>query len=270
MAVRQHVYIMCSQWRYHPWRFLISWTVPDLPKRQRLQRFRMRWRRFSIEVMPRTAAKIESFADLLPRGTRVYIAHIEGTSLDDMVATARRLADEGMAVMPHFPARVIKDAAELEEWILRYRNEAGVDQALLLAGGLAKPCGTLTSSIDMIETGLFDKHGFKRLHVAGHPEGNKDIDTDGSSRLADEALLWKQGFADKTDAEMAIVTQFVFAAQPIIEWADHIRAAGVQLPVHVGIAGPAKLQTMIKFRHGLRRRPLAEGAAGSAPWISPS
>ena len=66
---------------------------------------------FSIEVMPRTAAKIESFADLLPRGTRVYIAHIEGTPIDDMVATARRLADDGMNVMPHFPARAIKDAA---------------------------------------------------------------------------------------------------------------------------------------------------------------
>lgn len=202
---------------------------------------------FSIEVMPRTAAKIESFADLLPRGTRVYIAHIEGTSLDDMVATARRLADEGMAVMPHFPARGIRDEAELEEWIQRYRGEAGVDQALLLAGGLAKPCGTLTSSIDMMETGLFDKHGFKRLHVAGHPEGNKDIDADGSTRLVDEALVWKQGFSERTDAEMAIATQFVFEAQPIVEWANRIRAAGVRLPIHVGVAGPAKLQTMIKF-----------------------
>lgn len=202
---------------------------------------------FSIEVMPRTAAKIESFADLLPRGTRVYIAHIEGTPIDDMVATARRLTDEGMNVMPHFPARAIKDAAELEEWILRYRNEAGAEQALLLAGGIAKPAGTLTSSIDMMETGLFDKHGFKRLHVAGHPEGNKDIDADGSTRLVDEALVWKQGFSEKTDAEMAIATQFVFEAQPIIDWANRIRAAGVELPIHVGIAGPAKLQTMIKF-----------------------
>ena len=202
---------------------------------------------FSLEVMPRTAAKIESFADLLPRGTRVYIAHIEGTPLDDMVATARRLAEEGMKVMPHFPARAIKDAAELEEWILRYRNEAGVEQALLLAGGITKPVGTLPSSIDMMETGLFDKHDFKRLHVAGHPEGNKDIDADGSTRLVDEALVWKQGFSEKTDAEMAIATQFVFEAQPIIDWANRIRAAGIELPIHVGIAGPAKLQTMIKF-----------------------
>ena len=32
---------------------------------------------YSIEVMPRTAEKVDSFRDLLPTGTRVYIAHIE-------------------------------------------------------------------------------------------------------------------------------------------------------------------------------------------------
>ncbi|MEP3032718.1 MAG: methylenetetrahydrofolate reductase, partial [Pseudoruegeria sp.] len=55
---------------------------------------------YSIEVMPRTAAKIESFNDLLPVGTRVYVAHIEGTPIEEMVATAKRLNDEGYPVMP--------------------------------------------------------------------------------------------------------------------------------------------------------------------------
>ena len=65
-------------------------------------------RDFSIEVMPRTAEKIENFRDLLPKNTRVYIAHIEGTPIDDMVKTARRrLAEEGFPTMPHFPARII-------------------------------------------------------------------------------------------------------------------------------------------------------------------
>ncbi len=46
---------------------------------------------FSIEVMPRTAAKIADFRALLPAGTRVYLAHIDGTPFDEMLATARRL-----------------------------------------------------------------------------------------------------------------------------------------------------------------------------------
>ncbi len=201
----------------------------------------------SIEVMPRTAAKIDDFRALLPAGTRIYIAHIAGTPIDEMVATARRLRTEGFAVMPHFPARSIADTAMLEDWIKRYRNEADVTEALLLGGGEPRPVGALDSSMQMMETGLFDRHGFKRLHIAGHPEGNRDIDRDGSTRQVDQALAWKQDFASRTDAAMAIVTQFAFDAKAVTDWAERIQRAGVTLPIHVGIAGPAKLKTLLQF-----------------------
>ncbi len=202
---------------------------------------------WSIEVMPRTAAKIEDFRAILPEGTRVYIAHIDGTPIEDMVATAKRLHQEGFPVMPHLPARSIKGKAELADWLKRYRDEADVRQALLLGGGNATPAGEFTSSIDMIETGLFDKAGFEHLHIAGHPEGNKDIDGDGSSKNVDAALMWKQDFASRTDADVAIATQFAFDAGSVTGWAERIQAMGVTIPIHVGIAGPTKLQTLIKF-----------------------
>ncbi len=220
-------------------------TAPaDTPRNGEVEAF---LKGYSIEVMPRTAEKVENFRDLLPEGTRVYIAHIEGTPIEDMVATAKRLAEDGYPAMPHFPARIIKDAATLENWIAMYQGEAGVEQALLLAGGVAKPHGDFHSSMQLMESGLFDKAGFKRLHVAGHPEGNKDIDPDGSTKLVDEALQWKQKFSETTDAQMALATQFAFDADPIIKWADSLREAGITIPVHIGIAGPAKLQTLIKF-----------------------
>ena len=202
---------------------------------------------YSIEVMPRTAEKVENFRDLLPAGTRVYIAHIEGTPIADMVATARRLNEDGYKVMPHFPARIIKDRATLADWIARYQGEADVKQALLLAGGVSTPHGDFNSSMQLMETGLFDEAGFERLHVAGHPEGNRDIDPDGSLTNVGAALRWKNEFQSRTDAKMAIATQFAFDANPIIEWADSLAAEGITLPVHIGIAGPAKLQTLIKF-----------------------
>jgi methylenetetrahydrofolate reductase (NADPH) len=202
---------------------------------------------YSIEVMPRTAEKVEDFRDLLPAGTRVYIAHIEGTPIEDMVATAKRLNADGYKVMPHFPARIIKDRATLANWIAMYQGEADVKQALLLAGGVTTPHGDFSDSMQLMETGLFDDAGFERLHVAGHPEGNRDIDTDGTRLRVDEALRWKNDFQSRTDAKMAIATQFAFEAQPIIEWADSLKYAGITLPIHIGIAGPAKLQTLIKF-----------------------
>ena len=202
---------------------------------------------YSIEVMPRTAEKVEDFRDLLPAGTRVYIAHIEGTPIEDMVRTAKRIASQGYNVMPHFPARIIQDKATLENWISMYQGEAGVDQALLLAGGVASPVGDFDSSMQLMETGAFDRAGFKRLHVAGHPEGNKDIDPSGGTKNVDDAIQWKQKFSERTDADMAIATQFAFEAAPIIAWANGLKDAGVPLPIHIGIAGPAKLQTLIKF-----------------------
>jgi len=202
---------------------------------------------YSIEVMPRTAEKVDDLRALLAPGTRVYIAHIEGTPIEDMVATAKRVAAEGFPVMPHFPARIIADKAMLGDWIARYQGEAGVEQALLLAGGVTKPFGDFQSSMQLMETGLFDKAGFKRLHVAGHPEGNRDIDPKGGDAEVMTALRWKQDFANRSDAQMAIATQFCFEAQPVIDWVNRLNAQGVTLPVHIGIAGPAKLQTLIKF-----------------------
>ncbi|MDC0550889.1 methylenetetrahydrofolate reductase [Amylibacter sp.] len=202
---------------------------------------------FSIEVMPRTASKIENFKELLPQNTRVYVAHIEGTPINEMIDTAIRLTDEGYNVMPHFPARIIESKEVLVNWIDRYKNEAGVKDALLLAGGVNQPYGEFHSSMDLLDTGEFDKAGFKNLHVAGHPEGNMDIDTDGKTKNVDSAISWKQEFSQKTDANMAITTQFCFESGPVIEWADRMASMGIDIPIHIGVAGPAKLQTMIKF-----------------------
>jgi methylenetetrahydrofolate reductase (NADPH) len=103
---------------------------------------------YSIEVIPRSAAKIESFSDLLPKNTRVYLAHLETEDISAMIATAKRLNREGFTVMPHIPARLIQNQAMLNDWISMYQNEAGVDEALLLAGGSKKPVGDFDSSIN--------------------------------------------------------------------------------------------------------------------------
>ncbi|NDV51718.1 MULTISPECIES: methylenetetrahydrofolate reductase [unclassified Salipiger] len=202
---------------------------------------------YSIEVMPRTAAQIGDFRALLPESTRIYIAHIDGTPIDEMVATAARLVAEGFSVMPHFPARSIPDAATLQDWIARYQGEAGITEGLILAGGIPAPRGDFHASMQLLETGLFDRAGFTRLHVAGHPEGNRDIDPDGSDRAVMQALRWKQAFSERTDATMGLVTQFAFDPAPVLDWARRLRAETISLPVHLGIAGPAKLQTLIRF-----------------------
>lgn len=201
---------------------------------------------FSIEVMPKTAAKVDDLAALLPAGTEVYVAHIDGTSIDDMRRTVARLSADGLQPTPHIPARLVADRATLDDWLAGYAD-LGARTALVLAGGVDRPRGAFDSSVQLLETGLFDARGFKRLRVAGHPEGNRDIDPQGGETRVFEALGWKKAFAERTDADMAVVTQFAFAAEPIVDWLGRLADAGLDLPVHIGIAGPAKLQTLVRY-----------------------
>ena len=202
---------------------------------------------YSIEVTPNAAAKIENFAEALPTNTRIYIAHIKGTPFKEMLTTAKKITDEGFIPMPHFPARIIEDKDMLESWLSQYSGEANVQEALLIAGGSKNPVGVFDSSIQLIETELFDKYNFKRLHVAGHPEGNKDIDKDNTHINVNKALSWKNEYAKRTDAQIAIATQFCFDSEAIIHWANSLIDMNIDLPVHIGIAGPAKLQTLIRY-----------------------
>ena len=202
---------------------------------------------YSIEVTPNAAAKIENFAEVLPVNTRIYIAHIEGTPFDEMLTTAKKITNEGFIPMPHFPARIIEDKNMLESWLSQYSGEANVQEALLIAGGSKEPAGVYDSSIQIIETELFDKYSFKRLHVAGHPEGNNDIDKDSTHTNVNKALSWKNEYAKRTDAQIAIATQFCFDSGAIIQWANSLIDMNIDLPVHIGIAGPAKLQTLIRY-----------------------
>lgn len=198
----------------------------------------------SIEVMPRTAEKIGDFREHLDPGTQVFVAHIDGTEPAEMQATVTRLAREGFAPVPHIPARVVPSREALADWIAAYRD-AGATSALLLGGGLSAPRGPFSDSMQMLDTNLFGD--FTRLYVAGHPEGNRDIDPNGGEAVVLSALRWKQAFAERTGAQMAVVTQFCFDAKPVIEWVNRMQAVGLNMPIRIGVAGPAKLQTMLKF-----------------------
>lgn len=199
----------------------------------------------SIETLPRTAPLL---ADLpLRPGTRVYVAHVDGTPIEAMAEAAARVRAAGHEPMPHIPARLVADRDALADWIARYQGEAGVRGALVVAGGRARPAGAYHASTQLLDSGAFDRAGFTDLHVAGHPEGNRDIDPGGGTRGVSEALRWKQAFQARTDARMAIVTQFAFAPAPVLAWAEGLRAAGVTLPIHVGVAGPAKLGTLLRY-----------------------
>ena len=71
----------------------------------------------------------------------------------------------------------------------------------------------------------------------------------GERNLA-EALRRKNALAERTGAALHLVTQFCFDAEPIVAWERRIRAAGVEVPVHVGLPGLTSPARLLRF--GLR------------------
>jgi methylenetetrahydrofolate reductase (NADPH) len=196
----------------------------------------------SIEVAPKQAVESDDLPGLFPAGTRVYITDI-ATATDEMVAAARRLRELGYEPVPHVASRRLTTRAAFEDRIARLTGEAGVADALVVGGGLERQAGDFSSTMEVLETGFFDRYGITQIGVAGHPEGSPDF----TEEVALQALRLKKSFAARTGARVRIVTQFGFDAEKFITWAEGLRDAGIDLPVHLGVAGPAKITTLIKY-----------------------
>ena len=197
---------------------------------------------WSIEVTPSSNKKINDFREVLPVGTTVNVTEIPGSDLERILSTVHQLASQEMNAVPHIAARGIESLAALEALITRYR-EAHVTEVLLIAGGYKQPVGDFSSSIDVLETGLLENLGIKKVGVAGHPEGSPDISKAGLG----DALRRKNAIAQESGLDMYLETQFCFDAQAILDWEAQIRKAGNRLPIRVGLAGPARLKTLIHF-----------------------
>jgi len=197
----------------------------------------------SIEISPNQANQSPDLPALFPSGVRVYMTDIGTDDTDTIVRGAARLRELGYVAVPHFACRRLTSRAVLEERVKRLAEDAGVSEALVIGGGLDSPAGEFASSLEVLETGVFDRYDIKHIGIAGHPEGSPDF----SAETASEALRLKQAFAERSDAEMRIVTQFGFDADGFIRWARGLKESGIHLPVHLGVAGPAKLTTLVKY-----------------------
>jgi len=163
----------------------------------------------------------------LPKVKNVYITLLPGEDFRKVVNKAKELTNLGFNPVPHFSARSIKNLNDLKDYVKRCKD-GGVKQALVI-GGSAQPIGDFHSSLQLLKTGLFE--GF-RIGIAGHPDGSPDI----SDSDLEKAMRDKKPYADY------IVTQWLMEPEPIIKFVSK-----QTIPVHVGITGPMKISSLLKF-----------------------
>ena len=164
---------------------------------------------------------------VLPKVKDVYITMLPGNDFRDVANKAKELVQNGFNPVPHFPARSIKNLNELKDYVSMCKD-FGVKQALVI-GGSTEPIGDYHCSLQILESGLFE--GLK-IGIAGHPDGSPDI----SDSDLEKAMKDKMPFADY------IVTQWLLDSQSIAKFISK-----QTLPVHVGITGPLKISSLLKF-----------------------
>jgi methylenetetrahydrofolate reductase (NADPH) len=201
----------------------------------------------SVEITPKQIDKLPTLAARLAPAARVYIALIDPADVAGQLEAAVRLRALGLEPVPHVPARFIIDEPDLEGRIAALSSRAGVRQMLVLGGGAPQPLGKFDAAIQLLDTGVFQKHGISRIGMAGHPEGNADITRTHGDKVLYDALKAKQACLKAQGIEGYIATQFLFEAAPVAEWAGKLREAGITLPIHIGVPGPATIKTLVKY-----------------------
>ena len=201
----------------------------------------------SIEITGKQADKIPLVADLLPKGASVFVALIDAADLQGQIAAVAALRKAGFNPIPHIPARFVRDAADLNERLAAYKGEAGVTDVLALGGGAPQPIGQYDAALQILSTGAFQKAGIKRIGIAGHPEGNPDITKIHGEAMLIKALKEKNAWLKDNGIQGFIATQFLFDAGPLAHWASMLRDEGIDLPIHVGVPGPATIKTLVKY-----------------------
>jgi methylenetetrahydrofolate reductase (NADPH) len=197
----------------------------------------------TIEVTAREPDVGARLRDGFPRGMGVHVTFLPDDALDASERTCIAVARAGYDPIPHLTARNFVHRDALDAHLARLSSEAGVVRALVIAGDVARARGPFASSLDLLKTGLLQRHGIMCALIAGYPEGHPVI---GEAAL-DGALREKVSLARSSGMRVEIITQFCFDAVPIAAWIERQRAGGIALPIRVGIAGPASVAALLKF-----------------------
>lgn len=197
----------------------------------------------SFEMAAKDTAGLIEARDIIPAGTMISVTWMPNDTHDERVAAASAIRDAGFVPLPHIAARRIRDGLEFAELVKRLNGEAGVDQLFIIGGDLAQPSGEFQSSLELIARQSPARLGIRAIGVAGYPEGHPTI----SQSMLEQELDTKLAIIADGDMTGFAISQFAFAAEPIVQWLRAFRARGNQELVRIGLAGPANLRTLLRY-----------------------
>ena len=198
---------------------------------------------YSLEMTAKDIASLREAAPSIPADTPIAVTFLPGEDAQARIEATCAVRELGFEPMPHFSARRITSAVEFEHYLYAVVARAGVRRCFVVAGDPAEPQGPYSESMALIGSGVFEGAGVAAIGIGGHPEGHPIMSEAECWAVLDEkvAAIEARGMAP------LIVTQFAFDADPVLRWLEALRARGLNVPVRIGIPGPAGIKRLLKF-----------------------
>jgi len=215
---------------------------------------------YSLEATRPKANDVDALKASAPKGMQVYLSAVAGKPIDEVVAHAKAVRAAGFDPVPHLAARKFPSREAFAGLLAKLSAEAAVRHVLVIAGDSDAAAGPFASSMEVIESGLLQRHGVTGIGIAGHPDGHPRI----PAETLDLALSNKIEAAQQSGLSAEIVTQFCFDPATVIRWIGRLRDLGIENPVRVGMAGPAGVPTLLRYAARCGVKASAAGAARQA------
>jgi methylenetetrahydrofolate reductase (NADPH) len=198
---------------------------------------------FSIEATAKDRDTLRACAGDIAPGTLVAVPFLVGEPFAERLEALRSARELGFEPMPHFAARRVHSAAELDEQLSTAAAHAGVRSCLIIAGDAPEAEGPFLHSLDVISMGALERHGITQVGIGGHPDGHPHLTTEQGF----EILGTKCAEITRRGMSPVILTQFAFDGSSMLTWLTDLRARGIDAPVRLGIPGPAGVKTLVRF-----------------------
>lgn len=187
------------------------------------------------EVLPFKGTE-ENVLAQVPKTVRLTVTASPPKGIEATIALSERLAAAGYQVSPHLSAKMIRDKVQLGEFVQRL-GSVGIDSVFVIGGDAEEPAGDYTDALSLLKSLDSIGHDFRDIGIGGYPEGHHFI----PQGTLESAL------AEKSSLATYIATQICFDAPTIVSWARQIKAAGIDLPIRVGMPGAVSRQKLLRI-----------------------
>ncbi|MCV6576052.1 MAG: hypothetical protein OIF58_09985 [Cohaesibacter sp.] len=198
---------------------------------------------YTLEITGKAIQEIVAAQELIPTGTPVNIAFLGNEDHGQRIEAARLIRACGLEPVPILSSRRFLSQEDRDHLIEALIEAAAPSRFLLVGGDPSSPAGPYQDSLALLKSGIVARHGLSKVGIVGYPQGHHKIDEAELWRC----LCWKLDFLQEAGCDVEITTQFGLDPQAFLDWIEHLRGYGIDVPVRIGVPGPAKVSTLLRF-----------------------